>query len=177
MLSFVNNTFNPADGVNSMVILYGILIFGLVIFIHELGHFFIGKLVGIKFSTLSIGLGPRLLKVKIGDTYYCLSVFPIGGYVRSNVHKETPVKKKILIFDKIAGFLAPFTKEEATLSQKYKSGSYHLQTLRTLSAAMGEAISTNGIVFLSLRTLSAAMGEAISTNGIPLQEIASLRSK
>lgn len=55
---------------------------GLVIVVHELGHFLLCKLTGIYVKTFSIGFGPKLLRRRIGETEYALSVVPFGGYVK-----------------------------------------------------------------------------------------------
>lgn len=59
-----------------------VIVFGMLIFFHELGHFTIAKLVGIKVHEFSLGFGPKLLGFKRGDTNYNLRVFPLGGFVR-----------------------------------------------------------------------------------------------
>jgi len=55
---------------------------GLVIFVHELGHFVMAKLVGIKVERFALGFGPRLLGFRLGETDYCIKVLPLGGYVK-----------------------------------------------------------------------------------------------
>ncbi len=55
---------------------------GLVIFIHELGHFAVAKWCGVKVERFSIGFGPVLWKMTRGDTEYALSAIPVGGYVK-----------------------------------------------------------------------------------------------
>ncbi len=62
-------------------IILGILLFFLIIFIHEIGHFTAAKLCKMTVNEFSIGMGPRLLKKKIGGTLYSLKAFPIGGSV------------------------------------------------------------------------------------------------
>lgn len=62
-------------------ILVAILLFGVVIFIHEFGHFICAKLSGVKVNEFAIGMGPALFKFKKGETLYALRLFPIGGYV------------------------------------------------------------------------------------------------
>lgn len=51
-------------------------------FVHEFGHFIAAKKAGVYVETFSIGMGPKLLKKKHGDTEYCLSAIPLGGYVK-----------------------------------------------------------------------------------------------
>jgi regulator of sigma E protease len=55
---------------------------GILIVIHELGHFLVAKKSGVGVITFSIGFGPKLFKRKIGETEYAVSAFPLGGYVK-----------------------------------------------------------------------------------------------
>ena len=57
-------------------------VLGLLIIVHELGHFLLAKLLGIRVERFSVGFPPRLFGKKIGDTDYCISALPIGGYVK-----------------------------------------------------------------------------------------------
>jgi Predicted membrane-associated Zn-dependent proteases 1 len=59
-----------------------VLVFGLVIFVHELGHFIAAKLMGVYAPRFSVGFGPALLKKRFGETEYILAALPLGGYVR-----------------------------------------------------------------------------------------------
>lgn len=59
-----------------------IIVFGLVVFVHELGHFLAAKAVGVYAPRFSIGFGPALLKKRWGETEYVLAALPLGGYVR-----------------------------------------------------------------------------------------------
>ena len=59
-----------------------ILVLGVVIFVHELGHFLAAKSVGIRVERFSIGYPPRAFGKQIGETDYCLSWIPFGGYVK-----------------------------------------------------------------------------------------------
>jgi regulator of sigma E protease len=65
-----------------MALLAPILVFGLVIFVHELGHFLAAKSVGVYAPRFSIGFGPALWRRRRGETEYILAAFPLGGYVR-----------------------------------------------------------------------------------------------
>jgi len=56
--------------------------FGLIIFVHELGHFIMAKRMGVKVEVFSLGFGKKLVGFKRGDTEYCISLFPLGGYVK-----------------------------------------------------------------------------------------------
>src|SRR6185436_5644950 len=59
-----------------------LIVLGIIIIIHELGHFLVAKLFKIKVETFSVGFGPRLIGYRYGDTDYRISAFPLGGYVK-----------------------------------------------------------------------------------------------
>lgn len=61
-------------------ILIAILVFGIIIAVHEFGHFTVAKLCGIRVNKFAIGMGPRLLKHQWGETEYSLRLLPIGGF-------------------------------------------------------------------------------------------------
>ncbi|MDD6310987.1 MAG: RIP metalloprotease RseP [Firmicutes bacterium] len=63
-----------------MTIIYAILIFCLLIFVHEFGHFIVAKMCGVKVNEFSLGMGPAIFKKQKGETLYSLRVLPIGGY-------------------------------------------------------------------------------------------------
>src|SRR5438876_9372057 len=66
-----------------MNLLLGVaLVLGLMIMIHEWGHFIVARLFGVRVDVFSIGFGPRLFGWKRGATDYRVSVLPLGGYVR-----------------------------------------------------------------------------------------------
>lgn len=62
-----------------MGIVLAVLVFGSIVFIHELGHFLLAKVNGIRVDEFSIGMGPRLFSKVKGDTRYSIKLFPIGG--------------------------------------------------------------------------------------------------
>jgi regulator of sigma E protease len=68
-------------GVTSYILFF-LLLVGPLVLVHELGHFVVAKLCGIKVVRFSFGFGPRLLGVRYGDTDYRLSLLPLGGYVK-----------------------------------------------------------------------------------------------
>jgi Predicted membrane-associated Zn-dependent proteases 1 len=92
-------------------VLAAILVFGAVIFIHELGHFLTAKWSRIKVNEFAMGMGPKLFGFTRGDTTYCLRLFPIGGSCTMEGEDEesdeersfgkAPVGKRILVI--IAG--------------------------------------------------------------------------
>jgi regulator of sigma E protease len=59
-----------------------LFVLGVLVFIHELGHFLLARWNGVRVITFSLGFGPKLLKVQRGDTEYCISAIPLGGYVK-----------------------------------------------------------------------------------------------
>ncbi len=59
-----------------------IIVLGILIFVHELGHFIFAKLLGVGVLKFSLGFGPKILGKKIGETDYMISAFPLGGYVK-----------------------------------------------------------------------------------------------
>ena len=65
-----------------VTILVTILVLGVLIFVHELGHFAAAKSVGIDVPRFSIGLGPKMVGFRRGETEYVLSWIPLGGYVK-----------------------------------------------------------------------------------------------
>lgn len=58
------------------------VVFGILVFVHEFGHFFMAKLAGVRVEVFSFGYGKRLFGVKKGDTDYRVSLIPMGGYVK-----------------------------------------------------------------------------------------------
>jgi regulator of sigma E protease len=68
--------------------LVAILIIGLLILVHELGHFFVARWSGVRILCLSIGFGPKLMTWKRGQTEYALSAIPLGGYVKMAGEQE-----------------------------------------------------------------------------------------
>lgn len=65
-----------------------ILVFGLLIAFHELGHFGVAKLVGVKVDEFAIGMGPKIVEFTRGETRYTLRLLPIGGYVKMEGEDE-----------------------------------------------------------------------------------------
>lgn len=90
-----------------MSIVVAILVFGAIIFIHELGHFLVAKKCDVKINEFAIGMGPKIFKIKKGETLYSVRLFPIGGFVAMEGEDENsddnrsvskkPVSKRIAI--------------------------------------------------------------------------------
>lgn len=66
---------------NIAIFALGLVSLSFLVFIHELGHFLVAKWNKVKVNTFSIGFGKKLLRFKKGETEYCLSLIPFGGYV------------------------------------------------------------------------------------------------
>ncbi|MEW6186203.1 MAG: RIP metalloprotease RseP [Thermodesulfobacteriota bacterium] len=74
-----------------------VIVLGLLIFVHEVGHFLAAKFFRVKVERFSFGLGPRLVGVKVGDTDYRISAFPLGGYVKmvgEGLDEEVPAEEE-----------------------------------------------------------------------------------
>lgn len=65
-----------------LTVIAGLILFGVLVTVHELGHFFMAKATGMQVDEFAIGFGPLLLQRKKGDTLYSLRLFPLGGYNR-----------------------------------------------------------------------------------------------
>lgn len=66
-----------------------IIVFGVLIAVHELGHFLVAKACGIKVNQFAIGMGPAIFKKQKGDTLYALRLFPIGGFCSMEGEDQT----------------------------------------------------------------------------------------
>jgi regulator of sigma E protease len=74
-------------------ILSAIVVLGILIFVHELGHFLFAKYFGVGVEAFSLGFGPKIFAKKVGETEYRISAFPLGGYVKmigENLDDELP---------------------------------------------------------------------------------------
>lgn len=71
-----------------LTILAFVFVLGVLIFVHELGHFLMARRIGVRVITFSLGFGPKVVGFHRGDTEYCISAVPLGGYVK--MAGETP---------------------------------------------------------------------------------------
>jgi regulator of sigma E protease len=67
-----------------------IIVVGVLVFVHELGHFLMAKRSGVLVQRFSFGFGPRLFGVRKGETDYCVSAIPFGGYVKMAGQEDVP---------------------------------------------------------------------------------------
>jgi regulator of sigma E protease len=65
-----------------MTLIYFLIVIGILVFVHEFGHFIMAKRAGVRVEKFSLGMGPKLFGYKKGDTEYVLSALPLGGYVK-----------------------------------------------------------------------------------------------
>ena len=65
-----------------MTFVYFLIVIGILVFVHEFGHFIMAKRAGVRVEKFSLGMGPKLFGFKKGDTEYVLSALPLGGYVK-----------------------------------------------------------------------------------------------
>ncbi len=79
-----------------------IVVLGILIFVHELGHFLFAKLFKVRVLKFSLGFGPKIFGKTVGDTEYLLSAFPLGGYVK--MFGENPDEQEASAVDKEASF-------------------------------------------------------------------------
>lgn len=90
-----------------MYVIYAILAFSSLIIVHELGHFILAKLNGVKVIEFSIGMGPKLFSINKSDTKYSLGILPIGGYVQmsgeddedeeGSLQRKRPIQKILVM--------------------------------------------------------------------------------
>ncbi len=59
-----------------------VILLGILVFVHEFGHFIVARINGVRVEVFSLGFGKKLFQWKRGDTVYCLSLIPLGGYVK-----------------------------------------------------------------------------------------------
>jgi regulator of sigma E protease len=79
-----------------------IIVFGILVFVHEFGHFFVAKLVKIRVEVFSWGYGKRLFGIKRGDTDYRISILPLGGFVKFTGEDVFEKRKDLAPYDFMA---------------------------------------------------------------------------
>lgn len=120
-----------------MYIIFAILIFGILIGIHELGHFTAAKALGVKVNEFSIGMGPALWKKQKGETQYSLRLLPIGGYCAMEGEDEEtgdpraltaqPAWKKLIIL--VAGSFMNFLLGFVLIIAVFAGGAFSTPTV------------------------------------------------
>lgn len=84
-----------------------LIVLGVLVFVHEFGHYIVARMCGVQVQTFSLGFGPKIFSRRWGPTEYCLSVIPLGGYVR-------------LLGDDPKEEIAPEERDRSFLSQSVK---------------------------------------------------------
>ena len=79
------------------LIVIGVLIFELIIFIHEFGHFITAKKFGVQVNEFAIGMGPKLFQFEKGETKYSIRLLPVGGYCALEGENEESDNKRALV--------------------------------------------------------------------------------
>lgn len=161
---------------NALLIVIGVLLFGFVVFFHELGHFLMAKFSGIRVNEFSLGMGPKLFGFQKGETLYALRLLPIGGFCAMEGEDEEssderafgnkPVWRRFLVvvaggvFNIILGFvmmiivLAPQETFSTTTFSKFTEGS----ATQAAGAQVGDRIvEIDGYAVYTDRDLSFAM--------------------
>lgn len=156
-----------------LTILSFIVVLGVLIFVHEFGHFIVARKSGVRVLNFSIGFGPKLIKRTVGETEYALSAFPLGGYVRllgddpkevidpSEVHRSflhQSLTKKIAIV-----FAGPFF--NLLLAVVIFAGLYFVNGVEVPSAKLGKIQADSPAERAGLRAGDRVLeidGEAVS---------------
>jgi regulator of sigma E protease len=84
-----------------ITVLATVIVLGVLVFVHEFGHFLVAKLFGVRVDAFSLGFPPKVLHKQIGETDYRLSVIPLGGYVKlfgENPKDEVPPELESVSF-------------------------------------------------------------------------------
>ena len=74
-------------------VILAILLFGLLIIVHELGHFTVAKLCGVKVEEFAVGMGPVLFQRQKGETMYSLRCVPFGGFCAATSPGPSPIRR------------------------------------------------------------------------------------
>jgi len=78
-----------------------IVVLGVLVAVHEFGHYIVARMCGVQVETFSLGFGPKIASKKVGPTEYCLSIIPLGGYVRmlgDDPNEEIPEEERARSF-------------------------------------------------------------------------------
>ena len=75
-----------------MTIIATIILFGIIVFIHELGHFLFAKKAGVRIHEFAIGMGPKIYSTQKGETKYSVRLLPLGTECKNRNYNMTKVK-------------------------------------------------------------------------------------
>ncbi len=156
-------------------IFYFILVLGVLVFVHEFGHFIVAKRSGIRVEQFSLGFPPKAFGITIGETEYCISWLPIGGYVKvagmsdfgsADVKREPwefqskprGIQMAVMVAGPIMNFLLGFM---LILGLRLALGDYVLQTTK-----IGRIEATSPAYAAGLRTDD----RILTVNGSPVDD-------
>ncbi len=105
-----------------LTIISAVIALSILIIFHEFGHFIVAKRSGIRVEEFSLGLGPKIIGIKKGETTYRLSLIPLGGYVKlagmdpkeikgepyEFTSKRTPIKIAVILAGPVFNFVLAF---------------------------------------------------------------------
>lgn len=120
-------------------IILSLIIFGILIIFHEFGHFSVAKLIGVKVEEFSVGMGPKLIGIKKGETLYSIRALPLGGFCKMLGEDED-------------------SKDESSLNNKSKLGRASIFVAGSLMNIL-LAILLLSIVFYSMGTPTTTISE------------------
>ncbi len=159
-----------------MSIIIAILIFGIIIAIHELGHFIAAKACNVKVNEFAIGMGPAIFKKQKGETLYALRLLPIGGYCAMEgedassddnraFHKKKVWQRMIItvagaVMNLILGLVVVFAmvaSQDSFLSAQVGGFNDNAVTSQTGLKIGDKIIEVNGLSILTINDLSYAL--------------------
>src|SRR6266436_830458 len=121
-----------------------VLVLGLMILVHELGHFIVARVFGVRVDVFSIGFGPRLFGWKRGATDYRVSALPLGGYVRMAGQDPTEIDSADRDWARMRSGEQAKTQEKPGLSVRSEAAGVSEITFKTAEARRTEQLLRNG---------------------------------
>ena len=128
-------SFFSSAGSFLITVLASVFVFGIVIFIHELGHFLTAKFSGIQVNEFALGMGPTLFSFTRGGTKYGLRLFPIGGFVSMEGEDEESEEAVRLFLEGRIPFLKIGELVEGVVDSEAFGGPYTLDDVYACDAA------------------------------------------
>lgn len=150
-----------------MTIIYAVLMFCILIFIHELGHFIAAKKCGVKVNQFALGMGPAIWKKQRGETEYSLRAFPIGGFCAMEGEDEESDDERAFNNKK------PWQKALIAFAGPLMNLILALLLMWIITFAMGSASTTIGSIIDGSPAVSQGLSEGdkiIELNGKKIEE-------
>ncbi len=162
-----------------MGVLLTIIILGLIIFLHELGHFMTAKWFKMPVKEFALGMGPKLISKKFGETVYSIRVFPLGGFVNISGMEEKEIEKDAIIVEteeEINKILEEnddaivYTQEEIDeINYDNENGFFTKSPLQRFIVLIAGVVMNFLSAFIVLFFVVAAMSEIVHDKGFFLQ--------